>query len=501
MTEPIFETIKVCDRAGEFTQQVKVECKTDLLTSDVAKILNVCAVPNTCNGEINASQIKYSGRVVFYVIYLDNNGVVNNCECSSEYSGAISATLPDGAYVKTDVWSQKVEYDISGNKLIVASYLLLTFNAYANDSIKLLCASDDFICDKKELSYVKGYGLKKGVYPMEEEYELNYALSKILSQKAKAHVTAVQCGVGCIIVDGQLYTSVLLLQNIEKSDIIREEKIFPFRMEIEYDEAMPAMNALARVSEKSFKLDATIDGDNNKSKLSFSVTLCFEGEAFSTENITAPIDLFSLTKVVETEKDCKSYLVPIGVKTITSKVKGRCASDTLPAGARLMSVNNESVEILSSERKGENLVVSGVASMTGLLRDSEGVEFSVDWQTPFETQVDLQLKDCYQVEVSVFTFKPSARIISINEAEIEIDISLCLSVYEKGCINYLKSAKCGENKKVNTSPISVYIARSGEDLWSLSKRLNVCPDQLIENNTELQFPLTGEERIVVYRQK
>lgn len=71
MTEPIFETIKVCDRVGEFTQQVKVECKTDLLTSDVAKILNVCAVPNTCNGEINASQIKYSGRVVFYVIYLD----------------------------------------------------------------------------------------------------------------------------------------------------------------------------------------------------------------------------------------------------------------------------------------------------------------------------------------------------------------------------------------------------------------------------------------------
>ena len=39
-----------------------------------------------------------------------------------------------------------------------------------------------------------------------------------------------------------------------------------------------------------------------------------------------------------------------------------------------------------------------------------------------------------------------------------------------------------------------------EDLWSLAKRLSVCPEQLVSTNPELQFPLTGEERIVIYRQ-
>ena len=36
---------------------------------------------------------------------------------------------------------------------------------------------------------------------------------------------------------------------------------------------------------------------------------------------------------------------------------------------------------------------------------------------------------------------------------------------------------------------------------ALAKRLNVCPKSLVETNSDLQFPLTGKERIVVYRRK
>ena len=56
-------------------------------------------------------------------------------------------------------------------------------------------------------------------------------------------------------------------------------------------------------------------------------------------------------------------------------------------------------------------------------------------------------------------------------------------------------------KEENPCAISVYIARSGEDVFSLAKRLNQCPDKIKETNKDLQFPLNGDERIVVYRQK
>ena len=56
-------------------------------------------------------------------------------------------------------------------------------------------------------------------------------------------------------------------------------------------------------------------------------------------------------------------------------------------------------------------------------------------------------------------------------------------------------------KKVNDSAVSVYIPLDGEGLFALAKRLNVCPETLVATNPDLQFPLTGKERIVIFRQK
>ena len=500
MTEPIFETIKVNDKKGECEGQVRVECKTDVLCEDVSKILSVTTTLGTCQGEELDGKLKYNGRVVFYVIYLDVQGNVNKCECITDYHGDVECSIKD-AYAKFYAKTEKEECDLTGNRLTVSAYVTVKANLYANNPVKFLIGGDDFILDKKELSYVKSYGVKKGVYPVEEEFTLNYALSKILCQKAKAHVTAVQCGVGCIIVDGELYLSLLLLQNIEKSDIIREERTFPFRMEIEYEQAMPVMTALARVSEKSYKTDVTVDGDSNTSKVNVSVNLCFEGEAFSLESVTVPTDLFCTAKHTETERECIDYLTPIGVKKLETTITCRCQGEELPAGCRLMSISNEKVEVLSYVKLGDKIEVTGVASATAFFKDTEGKTFSANWLSPFETLVECELQDCYQIDLTAFAKKPTAKILSINEAELEIQTVFSLNVYQKGCFNFVKSVKYGEEKRICDSAISVYIAREGEDLWSLAKRLNVCPDELVENNKELQFPLTGEERIVVYRQK
>jgi hypothetical protein len=115
--------------------------------------------------------------------------------------------------------------------------------------------------------------------------------------------------------------------------------------------------------------------------------------------------------------------------------------------------------------------------------------------------IDCELQDGYQIELTAFAKKPSVKVLSINEVELEVQSVFSLNVYEKGCINFVKNVKCGEDKPVCDSAISVYIAREGEDLWSLSKRLNVCPETLVLTNKDLQFPLTGKERIVVYRRK
>ena len=94
-----------------------------------------------------------------------------------------------------------------------------------------------------------------------------------------------------------------------------------------------------------------------------------------------------------------------------------------------------------------------------------------------------------------------ARIISVNEIELETEIAFTVYPHEKSQIKIIGEIKALGEKKKNSCALSVYIPVEGEELWSLSKRLNVCPSALLSTNPELTFPLTGKERIVVYRQK
>ena len=85
--------------------------------------------------------------------------------------------------------------------------------------------------------------------------------------------------------------------------------------------------------------------------------------------------------------------------------------------------------------------------------------------------------------------------------DVEADLRFTVYPQEKCAVSVVKDVKFLGEKKKNDAAISIYIPTEGEELWSLSKRLNVCPETLIETNKELQFPLTGKERIVVYRRK
>ena len=58
-----------------------------------------------------------------------------------------------------------------------------------------------------------------------------------------------------------------------------------------------------------------------------------------------------------------------------------------------------------------------------------------------------------------------------------------------------------EKLKANDCAISVYVPAAGDDLWSTAKSLRQSPEEIKTTNPDLAFPLTGKERILVFRGK
>ena len=88
-----------------------------------------------------------------------------------------------------------------------------------------------------------------------------------------------------------------------------------------------------------------------------------------------------------------------------------------------------------------------------------------------------------------------------GEIEAEGTLKILVKTYEEISSAFLSDIEEGDEIEENDSAISVYLPVKGDDLWTTAKRLLQFPEEFQKCNEGLNFPLQGEERLLVYRQK
>lgn len=499
MIQPVYEKINFSRNVGKIKEQVRVEVRTDVRSSDVENILSigswVCA--NECKAK--EKEIDYSGKTVFCFSYVDVENGVKKIECSREFSGTVKELLAtDLCKCKTTVVIEKTDADLSGTFVVLTAVLTVDVYLTVDESVNALVGGDELMVNPKEIEIKKILCANKGVYPLEEEFELDYCVKEVLFHRADAVISNVQSGVGSIIIDGQVLFSLVLLQNNDKNDIIRENRTFPFRMELECEDAMPNVIATARVNERSHKIDVSVDTNSAKSVVSVNVHLVFNGEVESCQTLSVGVDAFSLTSEVELEKLSLPIFALREVRTHDCFIKGRAETSELPVSTSVLAVCDERAQIISSNCENGSIKVIGTVGVTALLK-ADGKVFSQKLEFPFEQAFDgdYDCELCHTATAKVQN--ASAKIISLTQMQVECQLFLTVYPCQKNVVNTICGINVLKEKPKNDSALTVYIPVEGEDLWSLAKRLNQDPKTLIETNSDLQFPLSGDERIVVYR--
>ena len=497
--EPTFEDISLSQRKGIYKDGVKVECKTEVPSALVGKILNVTARSVITSSTITEKEIYYEGKVTFFVCYKDVEGALSKCECGAEFKGRAKHECGGNVKAQLNSCLDKIEADVSGIRLTIIGYVGVEANIIENKKVNVLSASDKLIVDSRERQFCKSYGQRESVYPLEEDFEIDYKVEEVLSQRALPLITAVQCGVGCIIVDGEVLFSAILLQSKEKNDIIREERILPFRAEIECEDAMPSMSATAFIQEKLFKTDISVDQTNGNTLIKVNVNLLLTGEVFCVENVNVIEDAFSTTQNVDIEKEEYLFNRPCEQRSSSKPITVSATTDSLPVGTTLACCLGEKIEVVSVDCVEAGIKIAGVLSINCLFKDSENQIFSRKLESPFDLLIETGCDCECDYLVKGTCHKVRARLLSNTEIEFSFEGIFCVYPQERCKISLIKSIKAVGEKKENVHAISVYIPYEGEELWSLAKRLNLSPQALLATNQDLQFPLSGKERIVVYR--
>lgn len=501
MVEPVFEKITFMQRLNEKKEQIKVECKSTLLNEECVSVLSISPFCFVENGEVLDGKVKYNGKTNFYITYIDNAGEIKKSECAVEFDGAFD--LEDFEDVKADVSAnvEKVEYSQNGAYLTITANLTITISCQKNKSASALSGGESLFVDKVESNFLVSLGQRKSLYPIEEEIELSYPVLEVLCHSAKAVITATQCGVGCIIVDGQVLLSIVCLQKNEKRDIIKENRVLPFRMEIECEDAMPNMLSVATVKVKSFKTDVGVDEERGVSVANAFISLQFEGEAFSQTTIALAKDAFCTEKHLELVKETCCSHQKKELRSYNFSVSGKSSTMEIPLGASVVACCLERVNIATYNKASDGVNIFGEYFTTAYFKDGDGKVFARKLEFAFENFIEGDFCKNTELCFSAKAFKTMAKIISATELEISGEVFLTVYPTTKTEQKVVSEVKFLQDKQENPCAISVYIAKSGEDVFELAKRLNQSPDKLRETNKDLNFPLSGNERIVVYRQK
>ena len=82
--QPFYETLNFNNSRRE-CKHSKVECRLNY-TADISQILSVRGCASALSEEIVGDEVRYTARVVFYVLYVDGDGKLKKTECGLEFS-------------------------------------------------------------------------------------------------------------------------------------------------------------------------------------------------------------------------------------------------------------------------------------------------------------------------------------------------------------------------------------------------------------------------------
>jgi len=472
------------------SKATNVECETEL-ACEVKDILSMSTQVSLISAEVQDGKAQYKGRVIFNVIYL-LEGEVRRKELGVEFLENCDLAVENGAKIKVELSSESVSAN-KINKLTLQAIITAKITAETAQKLTILESGDNYCLNTQEVLKSELCADLSGNFNIEDEVEISSQLKNVLSSSARVSVTGCQCGIGAVIVDGEIILSLALLPFDEKSDIIKENRTIPFRLELEGASVEVSDLSCADAIVNSVNLKVFVDEVKGKTTVSSEIAITLTAKAYKKQNYTYVDDLFCVDKDLSVARENITFNNFVKQKCRNDRVGGK-AFCTPPENSRLVCVLEERVYGVSYTC-GEDVRVEGVLSAHVLFENLQsGAISSRLAEIPFS--LTFGESECVQ-ELKCVCRSVSARLRS-DEVEMEGELSIYYQTGEKATITAITQVEEGEIIADKNYAFSVYSATKNDTLWTISKALKTPSEIILAQNENLSFPLNEEQKIIVY---
>ncbi len=471
-------------RICALTSQSIVEIKFS--ASEAGEILAVFPQVSLNSCEVSSGRVNYSGRLICTAVYADGDGKLCRVQKGAEFSHySDGEELAPAHRALCALKCERTQIKKDGSSHTVAVVVGASIEVFGAAARSFATALDGAIC-KTEQAKMLTATLFSGESEVEDDFDCN--ANDVLIPSASAAVTECVAKAGAVEISGEIYLSMLALR---ASNPVALDRIITYKCEIACDEAVLARTALCRAEIKELTVNAKVDEERGSCGVDFSAGIRFEGLFYDEEVTTVVSDAFSTEKELNltfAEEECAPCA---GIKNFSERISGLCATKAkLDYGCTFLAAALPRADWSANEKGIEG------ALYAVLVYEQSGEIRATEVSLPFSVELSCDVRTA---ELTVAACGLAIRQRAEGECEAEAVLKITAAEREVKKISYISDASEGDEKPCRNAAISVYLPTAGDGLWETAKKLSSDPADIEKSNPDMSFPLTGDERIVVYR--
>lgn len=474
--------------------QTIVECRLPAL--EVAKVLTAEGTATLINATCENGEIRYSGKLLLTVLYEDAEGKICRAERGAEFfHKAEGQKIAPAHFAVGKATVENVGIRREGASVFLSALVLAEFTVYGRKETHYLYSGEGLAIKRETAEFIKTVPASV-TFEEEDDFETEYA-EGVLSHTEKAFVTSVVSGAQQIEVSGEVGLQLCILKR--DGSLCSYERLIPFKTQVPADEITSLTPAEAEVQVCEAQITAQTDEEKGTAKIEIVLTLRADCKAYVKEEFSVCKDAYSpRSKVTLTmENAAGRYLT--GEKIFTERIVCKpMISGEIPEGAKLRAVVSPAAFVTAVSVENGSAQVEGAVEAKLICEGENGGYSCYPFTMPFLTPAPMQGEI---LNAQAFVCGVGVRRKGGGEAEAEATLKILVKSYEEKTSAFVGGIEEGEEIPENDCAISVYLPKKGDDLWTTAKRLSQLPEEFEKCNEGLAFPLQGEERLLIYRQK
>lgn len=489
MLNTIMESGGVCF-LEQITEQNRIESSLNLSDSYFSKILSSsCQIVDEYCKVVNG-ELKYGGKITYNVIY-EGEGI-ERIEAGAEFSFKKIIGV-DNAICTPRYQINSHQIKRSGGLLYVETIIDSSFDLFTQKEVNYLA---DIDClkqpDMVNFNRIESY---EELFSLDDEFECA-KLKNLLSSTTGVSINSISPIFDGVKIQGDLILTLVLLPFGQNSDILKERRVIPFDLQFDLPGVREDSKLLASALATKISCKVMTDEDENLSTISTQIDLRFNFQAEILEEKALLKDVFSTTANIDKTIERIEYFQFVGQKIQTEKISGKFIC-SVPENSRFICLGGEEIQVVSTyEKNGENLC-DLLALADAIFIDGENQMVSRKAQFAFTVKLGekallVSLLDATVCELSS----------KLKQGQIEGELTVKISFMEFDKISFSVITGVSEisQKSPNKSAISVYIGKKGDSEWNVMTNLGEEIDVIYQFNPTLEFPLSGGEKVICYRQ-